>query len=261
MIRLIVCGASGRMGQRILDLARRNPEFKIVAAIESGLHGSVGRKILDDSIQVSDNLSSFKDQADAVIDFTLPKATLSNIKTLQGWKGVSLVIGTTGFSKMELAEIEKAAKKFPILLSPNMSVGVNLLFDLVRAAAAKLPNYDIEILETHHNQKKDAPSGTALGLAREITDEIGRSMERDLVYGRKGEPGARQPKEIGIHAIRAGDTVGDHTVIFATQGERVELSHRATSRDAFASGALRAAQWLKGKKPGLYSMKDVLSQR
>lgn len=247
------------MGSRILELAHGSPDFTIAGAVESGLSGAVGRKILNDKLQISDNLKSFAGQADVVIDFTSPKGTLSNLRTLMDWKKTGLVIGTTGFSKLDHVEIEKAAQKIPILMSPNMSVGVNLLFNVVRTVAERLAGYDIEIVETHHNQKKDAPSGTALGLAREITDALHRSMDKDLVYGRKGDVGARTPKEIGMHSLRAGDTVGDHTVIFATTGERVEISHRATSRDAFATGALRAAQWLSRKKPGLYSMKDVLA--
>jgi 4-hydroxy-tetrahydrodipicolinate reductase len=139
-----------------------------------------------------------------------------------------------------------------------MGVGVNVMLDVLRLIASKVPNYDIEIIETHHNQKKDAPSGTALALAKEIADELKRNFDQDIVYGRKGQVGARKPKEIGIHAVRAGDVVGDHTVIFATGGERLEVTHRASSRDAFAAGALRAARWVHGKKPGLYSMKDVL---
>ncbi len=247
------------MGSRILELAHKDSRFEVVGAVESGLHGSVGRKVLDGTVQISDNLKNYANQTDVVIDFTSAKGALSNLRTLMDWKKAAVVIGTTGFSKLDHVEIEKAAKKIPILLSPNMSVGVNLLFNLVRTMASQLEGYDIEIIETHHNQKKDAPSGTALGLAKEITDALNRSMEKDLVYGRKGDSGARTSKEIGIHAIRAGDTVGDHTVIFATNGERVEISHRATSRDAFALGALRAAQWISRKKPGLYSMKDVLS--
>ncbi len=247
------------MGSRILELASKNSDFMVAGAVESGLSDAVGRKILGDKIQISDNLKSFEGRADVVIDFTSPKGTLSNLRTMMDWKKTAMVIGTTGFSKLDHLEIEKASKKFPILISPNMSVGVNLLFNVVRTVAERLPGYDIEILETHHNQKKDAPSGTALGLAREITDVLKRSMDRDLVHGRQGEVGARKPAEIGMHSIRAGDTVGDHTVIFAAAGERVEISHRATSRDAFASGALRAALWLSKKKPGLYSMKDVLA--
>ena len=147
------------------------------------------------------------------------------------------------------------------MFSPNFSVGVNLLFDVVRKVAEKVPDYDIEIVEAHHNQKKDAPSGTALGLAREITDALHRSMDQDLVHGRFGEVGARPKKEIGMHAIRGGDIVGDHTVIFASAGERLELTHRASSRDAFASGALRAAAWVTQKPAGLYTMKDVLKKQ
>lgn len=260
MIRLIVCGAAGRMGTRILELACQNPNFKIPGAIESQGHPSIGKKILDGRVLLRSELASLKDSADVLIDFTAPHATISHLKTIQNWKRISAVIGTTGFSSAELSVIKNISKKIPIVLSPNMSAGVNLLFELARTVAKKLSQYDIEIIESHHNQKKDAPSGTALALAKEIADELKRNMNQDFTYGRKGNVGARKPKEIGIHAIRAGDIVGDHTVIFANQGERLELTHRASSRDAFAGGAIRAAQWIHGKRPGLYSMKDVLKR-
>lgn len=259
MIRLIVCGAGGRMGGRILELASRNPEFKVVGAVESAHHPALGNKILDGQVAVSSDLAALAGAADVLIDFTAPEATLEHLKAIQGSGKISAVIGTTGFSDGQLAEIKTISQKIPIVLSPNMSVGVNLMFELVRAAARKISNYDIEITETHHNQKKDAPSGTAIALAKEIADELKRNFDKDVVYGRKGNVGARPPKEIAIHAIRAGDVVGDHKVVFATGGERLEITHKASSRDAFATGALRAAIWIKGKKPGFYSMKDVLA--
>lgn len=259
MIRLIVCGASGRMGLRILDLACQNKDFQIAGALESANHPLIGKTILDGRVRVTSDLEPLKGSADVLIDFSTPSATLKHLETIKKWSKVSAVIGTTGFLSTELTTINETAKIMPIVLSPNMSIGVNLMFDLVRLIAEKIPNYDIEIIELHHNQKKDAPSGTALGLAEEITETLKRDMEKDLVHGRKGEVGVRTPKEIGIHAIRAGDIVGDHTVIFAAQGERLEITHRASSRDTFAGGALRAAQWVHTKSPGLYSMKDVLS--
>lgn len=258
MIRLIVAGACGKMGCRILELANQDPRFEIAGALESKNHPQAGKKILDGKVEVAGDLNSLKGSGDVFIDFTTPQATLSHLESLQSWKKISVVIGTTGFTPAEHEMIEKVSKKIPIVLSPNMSVGVNLMFDVVRTVAKKLSGYDIEIIETHHDQKKDAPSGTAVALAKEIADELKRNPEKDFVYGRKGNVGARTANEIGIHAVRAGDVVGDHTVIFATGGERIELTHRASSRDAFAVGALRAAEWVHKKQPGLYSMKNVL---
>ena len=246
------------MGSRILELAARDPEFKVCGALESPRAPALGRKVLDGRLAVTSDLKALENFSAVLIDFTAPEATLEHLRAVQDWKKIAAVVGTTGFTPEQQAEIRKISEKMPVVLSPNMSVGVNLLFDLVRAVARKVPHYDVEIVETHHNQKKDAPSGTAAALAREIMDELKRG-EKDLVYGRKGDVGARKPKEIGIHALRAGDVVGDHTVIFATGGERLELTHKASSRDAFASGALRAAQWVAKKKNGLYSMKDVLA--
>jgi 4-hydroxy-tetrahydrodipicolinate reductase len=259
MIKLIVCGASGRMGTRILELASQNKDFQIAGAVESPSHPLIGKTILNGKVPVTANLDSLKDSADVLIDFTTPSATLTHLETIKKWHKMSAVIGTTGFLNSEITVIKETAQHLPLVVSPNMSVGVNLMFDLVRSIAKKIPNYDIEIIELHHNQKKDAPSGTALGLAKEMTEILNRDIEKDLVHGRKGEVGARTPREIGIHAIRAGDIVGDHTVIFAAPGERLEITHRASSRDAFAGGALRAAQWVHNKAPGLYSMKDVLA--
>lgn len=242
-----------------MELANQDSGFRIVGAVESKNHPSVGKKILEGKVSVTDDLESFKNRADVMIDFTTPKATLEHLKTIQSWREISAVIGTTGFSKQEMSQIKKISKKIPILLSPNMSAGINLMLALVRQVAMKLADYDIEIIEAHHNQKKDAPSGTALALAKEIAEKKRGLSPFSFVYGRKGDVGARKKREIGIHAVRAGDIVGEHRVLFASQGERLELVHQASSRDAFAGGALRAAKWIVKKKPGLYSMKDVLS--
>lgn len=260
MIRLIICGAYGKMGSKILELAALNSNFQVVGAIESEGHTAIGKKITGSEIEVGINLEPFKDSFDVLIDFTTPQATLSHLNAISRWKKVSAVIGTTGFSANELFSIKRVARKIPILLSPNMSVGVNLMFQLARTIAQKLSDYEIEIIEAHHHQKRDAPSGTALALAKEITEELKRNFDRDVIYGRKGDVGARKSKEIGIHSVRAGDIIGEHTTIFAGNGERLELTHRASSRDAFASGALRAAQWLYRKPPALYSMQDVLKK-
>ncbi len=258
MTKLLVFGPAGRMGGKILELASQDKDFDIVGAVESHDHRTLGMKILDGKVAISSDLSAFKKAAPVVIDFTSPQATLAHLGILSSWDRAAAVIGTTGFTDKEKDQIKRFAADMPIVMSPNMSRGVNLLLKLVRDAARKLGDYDIEIIEAHHNQKKDAPSGTALGLAAEIADELKRNPKTDYVYGREGNTGARTKKEIGIHAVRAGDIVGDHTVIFATGGERLELKHIATSRDAFAAGALHAAKWVSAQKPGLYTMQDVL---
>ena len=192
-----------------------------------------------------------------VIDFTAPAASLEHAKVCAG-RGVALVVGTTGLSAGQKDELRGAGRKVPVLLAPNMSVGVNVLFRLVAEAARALgPAYEVEIVETHHRMKRDAPSGTALRLAEVAAGALGLAADA-FVCQRQGETGARRPGTIGIQALRGGDVVGDHTVHFLADGERLELTHRASSRENFARGALRAARWLAGKKPGFYGMQDVL---
>ena len=258
MTRIIVCGACGRMGSKILEIALGNEDFEIAGAIESEDHPSIGKKILDGKVPVGSDLKALQGPSTALIDFTSPKAAIANLRAVSSWKEISAVVGTTGFTGEELSKIKEISKKMPVVLSPNMSRGVNVMLDVARQIARKLAGYDIEIIESHHNQKKDAPSGTALALAEEIADELNRNGKTDFTYGRKGITGPRSAKEIGIHAVRAGDIVGEHTVLFASGGERLELVHRASSRDAFANGALYAAKWAQGKPAGLYSMKDVM---
>lgn len=254
--QIIVAGALGRMGQRLCALAQADDQLQLASILEHAQHPRSGQNI--DGLTLHTNLSALKASAQVLIDFTTPAATLEHLRLISDWPQCAMVIGTTGFALQEQEQIQQYAKKIPIVFSPNFSVGVNLLLDLVRLAAQKVPNYDIEIVEMHHNQKKDAPSGTALGLAKEITTALNRSLEHDLVHGRSGQVGARTSKEIGMHALRGGDVVGDHTVIFASSGERLELTHKASSRDAFASGALRAAKWVNTRPAGLYTMHDVL---
>ena len=258
MVKLIVFGAAGRMGSTILELADRDKSFKIAGALESKNHPSIGRKILDGRVLIGSDQTSLRDSGQVAIDFTTPSATLAHLEILFDWKKAAAVIGTTGFSDKEKSWIKDFTRKMPIVMSPNMSRGVNLMFRLARDSAGKLSDFDVEIVEAHHNQKKDATSGTAMELAGEIARERGLSEKTDFVYGRRGSTGVRAGKEIGIHALRAGDIVGEHMVIFAAGGERLEIKHVATSREAFAEGALHAAKWVHGKKPGLYSMQDVL---
>ncbi|MCG3204997.1 MAG: 4-hydroxy-tetrahydrodipicolinate reductase [Elusimicrobia bacterium] len=228
------------MGTRILALAHQDPRFGEIVGVDR-----------------DDDLNAGLEGSDVVIDFSDPHSTFSIAKTVAQSKR-ALVIGTTGLSLKTLSQVKTLSKKIPIVFSPNMSVGMNVLFDLVAKAARILAAYDIEVVEAHHHLKKDAPSGSAMKLA-EVAAQASYRNVRDFVYGRQGLVGERTKKEIGISAVRAGDIVGDHTVLLAGPGERLELTHRAHSRDAFASGALEAAAWGVGRKPGLYAMKDVLN--
>lgn len=257
-IRLTICGAMGRMGQRITALAVQDGRFQVVAGVERKGDPSIGRFTADGQAPVVDNIHEVLAKTDVVIDFTDPQAVGKTTQEVAKSK-CALVIGTTGLGDKNLRKIRSFGKRIPIVLAPNMSVGVNVLFRLVEEAARALPHYDLEIIEAHHNLKKDAPSGTALKLA-EIAAAASHRSSKDFVYGRKGLVGARRKKEIGISVVRAGDIVGDHTVLLSNPGERIELTHRAHSRDAFASGALEAAAWVYKRRPGFYSMQDVLKR-
>lgn len=257
-IKLVVTGATGRMGTRIMALAEADPRFQLMAGVDRPGGQAVGR-FTARKAPVVGNLNEVLVNADVVIDFTSPEGAMKNAVAAAKMKR-ALVIGTTGLSAADMAKLKEIARKVPVVFSPNMSVGVNVLFDLVKEAVSKLTGYDIEIVEAHHNQKKDSPSGTAKRLA-EIAAKASKRSSKDFVYGRQGQVGARSKKEIGILALRAGDIVGDHTVLISNTGERLELTHRAHSRDAFASGALSAAAWIVGKRPGFYSMLDVLKGR
>ena len=241
MTKVIITGAKGRMGQALIACAKNFPELQVVAA--------VGR---------ADNLGSVIKTGDVVIDFSAHEATLA-ITELCAKNKKAIVIGTTGFSDQAKVAIIRHKTKVPMVLATNYSTGVNTLFWLTRKAAEILgPDFDLEVVEMHHRLKKDAPSGTATTLLEILGNVRKLQLAEALRHGRKGITGARTRGEIGIHAIRGGDVVGDHTVIFANTGERVELTHKASSRDTFANGALRAAQWLVRQKPGLYDMQDVL---
>jgi len=260
MIRVAINGVCGRMGGVILSLALEDKEIKVVAALEHHGHPQLGADVgaLTGRAGLGVPLShALTAETDVLIDFTEPEATMTALETCQD-KNIAMVVGTTGHSTEQRAAIEDAADKIPIVLAPNMSVGVNVLFELVRHAAAMLDDgYDVEIIEAHHRFKKDAPSGTAKGLLESIIE--GREIENpQVIYGREGLTGERKRGEIGIHAVRAGDIVGDHTVLFATNGERIELTHRAHSRQCFARGAIQAVKFIFGKPPGLYTMSDVL---
>jgi 4-hydroxy-tetrahydrodipicolinate reductase len=235
------------------------PGLTLGGAIDLGDHPGLNQEVAP-GVALKSNLAEIASSVDVVIDFTSHHSTVGNAERLAKW-GKAWVIGTTGLSAEERTAIGNAARTIPIVMAPNMSLGVNVLFVLLEEAARALKDkgYDVEIVERHHRLKKDAPSGTALGLGQAVAKGLEWNLDEVAVHGREGiSKDIRPDKEIGFHAVRGGDFVGDHTVIFAANGESVEFSHRATSRDTFAIGALRAAAWIAGKKPGLYSMKDVL---
>ena len=247
-MKLAIAGASGRMGRALIDAASADAELEVVVAHDvAGVGQQVGKlKITSENKSLA--------SADVVIDFTRPSATLTHLMHAR-----ALVIGTTGFSDEEKAKIAEAAKRMPIAMAANFAVGVNAVYKLAETAAKILGDaYDVEIIEAHHNKKVDAPSGTALKIGEVVAKALNRKLSDVGQHGRHGEPGARPAKEIGFHAIRGGDIVGEHTVLFAGAGERVEVTVRSQSRLTYASGALRAAKWLKGKPAGLYDMSDVL---
>lgn len=249
MIRIVICGALGRMGRTVAAEIEGENDLELAGAVEApGVEGSVL------GVAVTGSLGDVIGGCDVVVDFTNPDATLAHIGICAG-AGVPIVVGTTGLSDGHLEAARDAASRAPVLVTPNMSVGVNLMFETVGRLARALEGFDAEIVEIHHNRKKDAPSGTATRLAEEI--ELARPGLRRL-HGRQGIVGARRPEELGIHSLRGGDVVGEHTVIFAGEGERLEITHRAHSRRTFARGAIRALRFIVGKPAGLYTMTDVL---
>lgn len=267
MIKVGVVGIGGRMGALICKGVVNAPDMELTGALERDGHPTIGKDtgmILGIGHQgvsiTSDCELSFKD-ASVIIDFSIPEASISHLD-YAAKTGKAMVIGTTGFSNEERSIIENLAAKTPVVMSPNMSVGVNVMFKVAGMLAKFLDDsYDIEIIEAHHRHKKDAPSGTAKGLAIEVAKTRGIDLDKYARYERYGMIGERPKNEIGIQTIRAGDIVGEHTLIFAGNGERLELAHKATSRENFALGALRAARWIVDKNPGLYSMADVLDLR
>ncbi|NLX05767.1 MAG: 4-hydroxy-tetrahydrodipicolinate reductase [Phycisphaerae bacterium] len=261
MVKVAILGACGRMGRRLGTLAHQDEHLQVVCAIEREGHEDRGKDygralgLADMGVKVGPTLTG---HPQVIIDFTTPESTTAWVEQARD-NGIALVIGTTGLGDRELDLIRSAAHQIPIVQAPNMSVGVNLLFRLVGQVAKSLgPEYDIEIVEAHHRFKKDAPSGTALGLLSSICDGIGCDARDVAVFGREGKSAERKKGQIGVHAVRVGDTVGEHTVYFGTLGETVTIGHSAHSRDTFVLGALRAARWLEGKAAGLYSMQDVL---
>ncbi len=264
-MKIIVSGATGRMGRAILESFYQEDDLVLGAALEQPSHPAVKSDVGELlglgkwGIALSGLVKKSLLSGEVVIDFTTPQGTLRMLQMAEA-QGKPMVIGTTGFTKDEIQLIESAGKKIPIVFSPNMSIGVNVLFKLITEAAAALGEaYDAEILEIHHRKKKDAPSGTAIRMAEVLAAARGTSLQKVGCFSRHGNIGARKTGEIGVQSLRAGDVVGEHTLTFAGPGERIELTHRAHNRNNFARGALMAARWVADKSPGLYDMMDVLN--
>lgn len=256
MTNIIISGAAGRMGRAILDAARDDREIAIAGLCEAGALAGGTVEFRGAMLKIQGALPPVSPAV--IIEFTTPDATVDHLREAVGHHQ-AIVVGTTGLSPAQLGEVEHAARRIAVVQSTNFSVGVNLLWQLAREAAAILgDDADAEIIEMHHNQKKDAPSGTALSLAEAVNAGRGRVAGQGLVHGRQGMPGARPRGEVGMHALRGGDVAGDHTLVLALGGERLELTHRAHSREAFARGALRAAKFAATAKPGRYRMAQVL---
>ncbi|MBP6057205.1 MAG: 4-hydroxy-tetrahydrodipicolinate reductase [Nitrosomonas sp.] len=264
--KIAIAGSSGRMGRTLLEAVAQAPDMQLAAALERigspYLNKDAGELIgTNCGTPITSDFATALKESDQLIDFTRPEGTLAHLAVCRE-TGVKMIIGTTGFSAQEKAQLQAAARDIAIVFAPNMSVGVNVTFKLLEIAAKVLnEGYDIEIIEAHHRHKVDAPSGTALRMGEVIADALKRDLSKVAVYGREGVTGERNPETIGFATIRGGDVVGDHTAMFAGIGERVEISHKASSRMTFAMGALRAVRFLADKPNGLFDMQDVLSLR
>ncbi|HEY9104133.1 4-hydroxy-tetrahydrodipicolinate reductase [Chitinimonas sp.] len=262
-LRVAIAGTSGRMGKVLIETVLANPDCRLVAALDREGAPSLGTDAglvlgKETGVLIRSDAAEALREADVLIDFTRPEGTLAHLAICRQL-GVNLVVGTTGFDDAGKAALKAGGADIGIVFAPNMSVGVNLTFKLLEMAAKVLnQGYDIEIVEAHHRHKVDAPSGTALGMGEAVARALGRDLKECAVYGREGVTGARDPSTIGFATVRGGDVVGDHTVMFMADGERVEISHKASSRATFAQGAVRAAGWLRSKAAGLYDMQDVL---
>jgi 4-hydroxy-tetrahydrodipicolinate reductase len=266
VMNIVIAGVTGRMGRALLEAVAQAPDAVLHGALERPGSPGLGRDAGDMAgapcgVPVSAEAERVLQDADVLVDFTRPEGTLRHLG-LCCQRGVAMVIGTTGFDAAGRKAIEEASARIPIVFAPNMSVGVNLMFKLLETAATVLSEgYDIEIIEAHHRHKVDAPSGTALRMGEVIAASLGRDLKACAVYGREGVTGERNAQTIGFATVRGGDIVGDHTVLFAGIGERVEITHKAGSRATFAQGALRAARFLRGRRSGLFDMQDVLDLR
>ncbi|MDX1795190.1 MAG: 4-hydroxy-tetrahydrodipicolinate reductase [Hydrogenovibrio sp.] len=266
-MRVAIIGASGRMGKNLIDAVNQTEGLSVSAAIErpgSSLVGADAGELAGVGtlgVEIVDQIEQVVDDFDVLIDFTTPETTLHNIKVCLAQKK-KIVIGTTGFDEAGLKLIKQAAEEIAVIFAANFSVGVNLCLKLLKQAAEVLnEGYDIEVIEGHHRHKVDAPSGTALRMGEVVAETLGRDLKECAVYGREGITGERDPNTIGFATVRAGDIVGDHTVLFATEGERVEITHKASSRMTFAKGAARSCLWVAHKDKGLFDMQDVLNLR
>ena len=265
MIRTAISGAGGRMGRTLVQKVIASKGLRLGAAFEHAGHSELGQDagILAGAgaseVPLTDAIAASLEAFDVVIDFTIPTATVA-LAELCAEHGNAMVIGTTGFTPEQLESLDKAAQRTAIFMSPNMSVGVNVAMRLIEAAALALgDDADVEVIEAHHRHKVDAPSGTAVRMGEVLARVLNRDLSRDAIYGRQGITGERERKTIGFSTIRGGDIVGEHTVMFAGDGERLEITHRAQSRDNFAAGALRAAAFIESQRPGLYGMDDLLA--
>jgi 4-hydroxy-tetrahydrodipicolinate reductase len=262
--KIAIAGAAGRMGRMLIEAVAASSDAQLTAAIESPGSSLIGADAGElaglgkNGVLIVGDIAEVSDQFDTLIDFTAPEATLANAQFCAA-NGKGLVVGTTGFSPEQLAQLESLQTQLPMIKAANYSTGVNLSLKLLELAASIMgSDSDIEIVEAHHRHKVDAPSGTALAMGEAIADTLKRDLSKVAVYGREGQTGARERETIGFATVRGGDVVGDHTVMFMAEGERLEITHKASSRMAFARGAVRAAAWLIGKNKGLYSMRDVL---
>ncbi len=263
-MKVAIVGAAGRMGGRLIHAVHETDGLKLSGAVEVAGHPQIGMDagliagVGELGVKISDNLAEVMKEADVLIDFTFPDVTLINLE-ICARAGKMIVSGSTGFTPEQKAKAEKFAEQIPVVLAPNMSVGVNACFKLLKETAKILGNdFDVEIVELHHNKKKDSPSGTAVRMGEVVADALGRNYNEVANFHREGMCGARTKEEIGMQTVRGGDIVGEHTVYFIGMGERIEISHRAMSRDMFARGAVRACLWIADKQPGLYDMQDVL---
>jgi len=261
---LVIAGAAGRMGSRVVALARETPDVRVVGALEAAGHPALGRDAGEVAgvghlgVTLGSDSAAVLTRDRVLVEFSVPEATLEHLRQVAA-AGGRAVIGTTGFSAAQREEIAALGRRAPIMMAPNMSVAVTLAFRLLPLMAKALgDDYDVEITEIHHRFKKDAPSGTALRMAEVVAEALGRDLGKVGVYGRQGLPGERTRQEIAVMSLRSGDVVGEHTVAFGGLGERLELTHRAHTRDTFGRGALRAARWIRQQPPGLYDMADVL---
>lgn len=267
MLKAIVTGAAGKMGSSIIRLLHTTEGIELAGAVECTDHPAIGKDAGDNvgigrlGVTIESDLRDCISRGDVIIDFTSHEVSLQNIEIAATFN-CAMVIGSTGFTAVEMHRIAGLCERIPCVLSPNMSVGVNVMFKVLALTASILgDDYDIEIMEAHHHLKKDAPSGTAMKMAEVVAESLGRDLAKVGVYNRRGIIGERTKDEIGIQTLRAGDIVGDHLVMFAGQGERLEFIHRAHSRDNFAQGAVRAAKWIVGRNSGQYDMQDVLGLR